>query len=45
MVGLFDRLGQVKVITTLELLKGYWQVPGVTAVDKVKTAFSSPYGI
>ena len=41
---LIDRLGRAKVITTLDLSKGYWQVP-VAAVDRVKTAFSSPYGL
>ena len=39
-----DRLGRAKVITTLNLSKGYWQVP-VVAEDRVKTAFSSPYGL
>ena len=41
---LIDRLGRAKVITTLDLSKGYWQVP-VAAEDRAKTAFSSPYGL
>ena len=41
---LIDRLGWAKVITTLNLSKGYWQVP-VAASDREKTAFSSPYGL
>lgn len=41
---LIDKLGQAKVISTLDLSNGYWQLP-VAATDRVKTAFSSPYGL
>ena len=40
---LVDRLGQAKFITTLDLSKGYWQVP-LAKEDRLKTAFSTPYG-
>ena len=39
-----DELGQEKYITTLDLTKGYWQVP-VNPQDQEKTAFSSPLGL
>ena len=41
---LIDRLGQAKYISTLDLAKGYWQVP-VREEDKPKTAFSTPNGL
>lgn len=40
---LIDRLGKAKYITTLDLSKGYWQVP-MQEEDKGKTAFSTPNG-
>ncbi|KAL1263246.1 hypothetical protein QQF64_005985 [Cirrhinus molitorella] len=40
---LLDRLGRARYITTLDLTKGYWQVP-LTEVAKPKTAFSTPSG-
>ena len=41
---LIDRLGKAKYITTLDLAKGYWQVP-VTMEASPKTAFSTPFGL
>lgn len=41
---ILDSLGQAKYLTTLDLAKGYWQVP-VDPKDRVKTAFVSPRGL
>ena len=41
---ILDEFGQAKYITTLDLAKGYWQVP-VNPQDQEKTAFSSPLGL
>ena len=41
---LIDRLGQAQYISTLDLTKGYWQVP-VNGPDQHKTAFTTPYGL
>ncbi|KAL0148578.1 hypothetical protein M9458_056125 [Cirrhinus mrigala] len=40
---LLDRLGRARFITTLDLTKGYWQVP-LAEDAKPKTAFSTPSG-
>ncbi|KAL0176991.1 hypothetical protein M9458_029321, partial [Cirrhinus mrigala] len=40
---LLDRLGRARYISTLDLTKGYWQVP-LTKSAKPKTAFSTPSG-
>ncbi len=40
---LIDRLGRARFISTLDLTKGYWQVP-LTEGAKPKTAFSTPSG-
>jgi len=40
---LLERLGQASFITTLDLTKGYYQVP-VSPEDRDKTAFTTPYG-
>ncbi|XP_026146496.1 uncharacterized protein LOC113120717 [Carassius auratus] len=40
---LLDRLGRARFISTLDLTKGYWQVP-LTKEAKAKTAFSTPSG-
>ncbi|KAI2654662.1 Retrovirus-related Pol polyprotein [Labeo rohita] len=40
---LLDRLGKARYITTLDLTKGYWQVP-LSESAKPKTAFSTPSG-
>ena len=41
---LIDRLGDAKFITTLDLSRGYWQVP-VCEEDQDKTAFVTSYGL
>ncbi|XP_056612851.1 protein NYNRIN-like [Triplophysa dalaica] len=40
---LLDRLGKARYITTLDLTKGYWQVP-LAPEAREKTAFSTPSG-
>ena len=39
---IIDRIGTAKYITTIDLMKGYWQVP-VIAADRHKTAFATPF--
>ena len=39
---LIDQLGKVKFITTLGLMRGYWQVP-VVKKDHHKTAFITSF--
>ena len=41
---LIDRLGRATYISTLDLTRGYWQVP-VEERDKAKTAFCTPFGL
>ena len=41
---LIDRLGKAKYITTIDLMRGYWQVPVVEA-SRSKTAFTTPLGL
>ena len=41
---LIDRLGGARYITTLDLSRGYWQVP-VKEEDRHKTAFTTPHGL
>ena len=41
---LIDRLGNAKYISTMDLTKGYWQVP-VAKEDQHKTAFVTPFGL
>ncbi len=38
---LLDRLGKARFISTLDLTKGYWQIP-LTRSSREKTAFSTP---
>lgn len=40
---LIDKLGGARYLTTLDLTKGYWQIP-LTERAKEKTAFSAPSG-
>lgn len=40
---LIERLGPARYITTLDLTKGYWQIP-LTKAAREKTAFSTPEG-
>ncbi|KAI7813488.1 hypothetical protein IRJ41_018565 [Triplophysa rosa] len=41
---LLDRLGSAHFYSTLDLTKGYWQIP-LTPVSKEKTAFTTPFGL
>ena len=41
---LLDEIGKAKFITTLDLAKGYWQVP-LAKEDREKTAFTTPNGL
>ncbi|XP_076139108.1 uncharacterized protein LOC143122160 isoform X4 [Alosa pseudoharengus] len=41
---LIDSLGHARFLTTLDLTKGYWQVP-LTPASKEKTAFATPGGL
>jgi len=41
---ILDQVGQARYISTLDLAKGYWQVP-VAAEDSPKTAFATPRGL
>ena len=40
---LLDRLGKATYLSTIDLARGYWQVP-VSPPDRYKTAFTTPYG-
>ena len=44
MDDILNQVGQAKYITTLDLAKGYWQVP-VASQDRHKTAFTTPRGL
>ncbi|KAG1936368.1 gag-pol fusion protein [Pimephales promelas] len=41
---LVERLGRAKYLSTVDLCKGYWQVP-LTARAKQLTAFKTPFGL
>ena len=41
---IIDRIGRSQFISTMDLTRGYWQVP-VAAEDKPKTAFVTPFGL
>ena len=41
---MIERLGPARYLTTLDLTKGYWQVP-LTRTARVKTAFATPGGL
>lgn len=39
-----DHLGQAKFISTMDLTRGYWQVP-LDQESRAKSAFATPYGL
>ena len=41
---LIGRLGKAKYITTIDLMRGYWQVP-VAEASRSKTVFTTPLGL
>ncbi|XP_059582206.1 uncharacterized protein LOC132243291 [Alligator mississippiensis] len=41
---LIERIGEAQYISTLDLAKGYWQIP-VALADRPKTAFGMPWGL
>ncbi len=41
---LLDRLGVAHFYSTLDLTKGYWQIP-LSPLSKEKTAFTTPFGL
>ena len=41
---LIDRLGQARFISTIDLTRGYWQIP-IVKKDREKTAFVTPNGL
>lgn len=40
----FERVGNAKVISTLDLSKGYWQIP-MEETSREMTAFATPFGL
>ena len=42
--NLIDSLGEAKYVTTLDLARGYWQVP-VDKESRPHTAFATHYGL
>jgi len=41
---IFESIGGAKVISTLDLVKGYWENP-LEATSREKTAFAIPFGL
>ena len=41
---LLERLGKADIVSTLDLTRGYWQVP-VAEQDRKKTACTTPFGL
>ena len=41
---MFESIGAAKVISTLDLAKGYWQIP-MSPSSREKTAFATPFGL
>ena len=41
---MIDTMGQARVISTLDLAKGYWQIP-MDEGSRDKTAFTTPFGL
>ena len=44
MEEIFERIGSSNVVSTLDLAKGYWQIP-MAANSRDKTAFTTPFGL
>ena len=40
----FEGMGTASVVSTLDLAKGYWQIP-LTPESREKTAFTTPFGL
>ena len=41
---IFEQIGRAEIISTLDLAKGYWQIP-MSAESKERTAFTTPFGL
>ena len=41
---LIETVGPAKIISTMDLAKGYWQIP-MDEGSKDKTAFTTPFGL
>jgi len=41
---LFEQIGNAQIISTLDLAKGYWQIP-MAATSREMTAFTTPFGL
>ena len=41
---MFEHIGSATVISTLDLARGYWQIP-MSAASREKTAFATPFGL
>ncbi|XP_075775938.1 uncharacterized protein LOC142826874 [Pelodiscus sinensis] len=41
---LLERLGRAEYLSTIDLTKGYWQIP-LTPAAREKTAFATPFGL
>lgn len=41
---LLERIGQARYVSTIDLFKGYWQMP-MAGKDQQKTAFGMPWGL
>ena len=41
---LFEKIGPARVISALDLAKGYWQIP-LDRASQEKTAFCTPFGL
>ena len=41
---LFEKIGPTRVISTLDMVKGFWQIP-LDRVSQEKTAFCTPFGL
>ena len=41
---MFEKMGNASVVSTLDLAKGYWQIP-MAPDSREKTAFTTPIGL